>query len=190
VLDAAYLLDTIARDVVETNDACLIDEGCVSGLGQRRVVRFGSRTGNVGTADLRLGRAEAGNPYWTYDTCHESYDLVGFGAYELFDANTGALARTGAKNGFCIRGSEPWALEGGPSCGSYDCNEQGIAQGCADNYGSELQCQWIDITDLPDGAYTLRVTINASRTIEELDYANNTVDVGLEILDEAVRVLR
>jgi hypothetical protein len=115
---------------------------------------------------------------------------VGFGAYELFDANTGALVLTGAKNGFCIRGSEPWALEGGPSCKSYDCNEQGIGQGCADNYGSELQCQWIDITDLPAGAYMLRVTINASRAIAELDYANNTVDINLEVSDDAVSVLR
>jgi hypothetical protein len=190
VLDAAYLIDTIARDIVQTDDMCLMKEGCVTGLGERRVIRFGSRTGNIGNADFLLGKPEAGNPYWTYDACHDSYDLAGFAFYELFDANTGARVVTGAKNAFCLRDSEPWALEGGPFCGSYDCVGQGIGQGCADNYGSELQCQWVDITGLPPGVYTLRVTINANRDIAELDYGNNVVNVAVEILDDAVLVSR
>jgi hypothetical protein len=188
VLDAAYLVDTTIEDVVDTDDVCLMNEGCVTGLGERRVVRFGSRTGNIGTADFLLGRPEAGNPFWTYDACQDAYDLVGFAFYELFDA-TGARVLTGVKNGFCIRDSEPWLLEGGPSCRSFDCNGQGIGQGCADNYGSELQCQWVDITGVPAGTYTLRVTVNANRQIAELDYSNNVVSVNLEILDSSVRVL-
>lgn len=188
VLDAAYLVDTTIEDVVETDDECLLNEGCVTGLGSRRVVRFGSRTGNIGTADFLLGRPEAGNAYWTYDACHDAYDLVGFAFYELFDA-AGVRVLTGVKNGFCIRDSEPWELEGGPFCRSFDCNGQGIGQGCADNYGSELQCQWVDITGLPAAAYLLRVTVNANRSIAELDYSNNVVEVNLEIRDDGVRVL-
>jgi hypothetical protein len=188
VLDAAYLIDTTIEDVVVTDDQCLLNEGCVTGLGERRVVRFGSRTGNIGTADFLLGRPEASNPYWTYDACHETYDLVGFAFYELFDA-AGVRVLTGVKNGFCIRDSEPWELEGGPSCRSFDCNGQGIGQGCADNYGSELQCQWVDITGLSAGTYRLRVTVNANRNIAELDYANNVVEVNLEILADSVRVV-
>jgi len=188
VLDAAYLIDTTIEDTIDTDDVCLMNEGCVTGLGERRVVRFGSRTGNIGTADFLLGRPEAGNPFWTYDACHDAYDLVGFAFYELLDA-TGAVVLTGVKNGFCIRDSEPWELEGGPFCRSFDCNGQGIGQGCADNYGSELQCQWVDITGVPAGAYTLRVTVNANRATAELDYSNNVVTVNLEILDDAVRVM-
>jgi hypothetical protein len=188
VLDAAYLIDTTIEDVIETDDECLVKEGCVRGLGERRVVRFGSRTGNLGSADFVLGKPEAGNPFWTYDACHDTYDLVGFAFYELFDA-TGTPVLTGAKNGFCIRDSEPWELEGGPFCRAFDCNGQGISQGCADNYGSELQCQWVDITGLPPGSYRLRVTVNASRSIAELDYSNNVVEVNLDVRDDAVRVL-
>ena len=188
VLDAAYLIDTTIEDTVDTDDECLLNEGCVTGLGERRVVRFGSRTGNIGTADFLLGRPEAGNPFWTYDACQQAYDLVGFAFYELFDA-TGVRVLTGVKNGFCIRDSEPWELEGGPSCRSFDCNGQGIGQGCADNYGSELQCQWVDITGVPAGSYLLRVTVNANRSIAELDYSNNIVEVNLEIRDDGVRVL-
>jgi hypothetical protein len=188
VLDAAYLIDTTVEDIVDTDDACLLNEGCVTGLGERRVVRFGSRTGNIGSADFLLGRPEASNPYWTYDACHEAYDLVGFAFYELFDA-TGTRVLTGVKNGFCIRDSEPWELEGELYCGAFDCNGQGISQGCADNYGSELQCQWVDITGVPAGTYLLRVTVNANRSIAELDYSNNVVEINLEIRDDGLRVL-
>ncbi|HTV21353.1 MAG TPA: lysyl oxidase family protein [Polyangiaceae bacterium] len=188
VLDAAYLIDTTIEDTINIADACLMNEGCVTGLGERRIVRFGSRTGNIGTAAFLLGKPEEGNPFWTYDACQDSYDLVGFAFYELFDS-AGTRVLTGVKNGFCIRDSEPWELEGGPSCRDYDCNRQGIDVGCADNYGSELQCQWVDITGLPAGDYSLRVTVNANRATAELDYSNNVVNVNLQILDDEVRVL-
>jgi len=190
VLDAAYLLDTTIEDQIETDDVCLMNEGCVTGLGQRRVVRFGTRTGNLGTAAFLLGSPDESNPLWTFDSCHEAFELVGFARYELLDATTGALVLTGVKQGFCMRDSEPWELEGGPGCRDYDCTRQGIAQGCADNYGSELQCQWVDITDVPSGAYTLRVVINYSQQMPELDYSNNAVTIDLQITDDAVQVGR
>jgi hypothetical protein len=193
VLDAAYLLDTTLEDTVQTDDVCLLNEGCVTGLGERRVVRFGSRTGNLGTAPLELGNPAAdGSPYWAFDSCHETYDMFGFARYELLAADTGQVVLTGTKSNFCLRDSEPWAEGDGTSCFAYtyDCANQGITPGCADNYGSELACQWVDITDVPAGAYTLRVTVNASRAIAELDYANNVVEVSLEIAADAVRVQR
>jgi hypothetical protein len=190
VLDAAYLLDTTAEDRVQIDNDCLLAEGCVTGLGERRVVRFGSRTGNVGSADLRLGAPSAENPYYAFDACEGQYTLVGFARYELLSGATGEPVTTGGKNGFCIRDSEPFASEGGPRCASFDCSLQGIGQGCADNYGSSLECQWVDITDVPDGSYTLRVTLNAGLAIAEVDYNNNVVEVPLEITHDAVLVER
>lgn len=190
VLDAAYLVDTTVEDRVETDDQCLVNEGCVTGLGERRVVRFGSRMGNLGTAPFDLGAPVAGNPFWALDSCHEAYELSGFARYELLDVS-GAVVLTGAKSGYCVRDSEPWPLDvANIDCYSYDCNGQGITPGCADNYGSELQCQWVDITGVPEGDYTLRVTINASRSIPELGYENNRVDVSLQIRDDGVNVVR
>ena len=34
----------------------------------------------------------------------------------------------------------------------------GISPGCSDQYASNYDCQWIDITDLPDGDYWLTVS--------------------------------
>jgi hypothetical protein len=188
VLDAAYLIDTVEEDRVTIENRCLIVAGCVSGLGQRRVVRFGSRTGNVGNADLRLGTPSPANPYYTFDACQEEFSLMGFARYELLAASSGEVVATGIKNGFCIRDSEPYELEGGPRCATYDCNRQGIGRGCSDNYGSSLECQWLDITDVSSGAYTLRVMLNASFALAELDYSNNVVEVPLRIGESRVSV--
>lgn len=188
VLDAAYLVDTIALDVVDVEDPCLLQEGCVTGLGERRVVRFGSRTGNVGTADFVLGSPGADNPLWTANTCQMTFDLVGFARYELIDLATGDRVLAGAKSGFCIADAETWVPESGASCEVYDCYRQGISRDCADNYGASLECQWVDVTDVPPGAYELRVTINADRNVPELDYSNNLVTVPVQLTGDAVTV--
>ena len=63
----------------------------------------------------------------------------------------------------------------------YSCLRQGISRGWADVYTSDLPCQWIDVTDLPPGRYTLRLVVNPLRTLPESDYDNNlfTIDVQL-----------
>lgn len=189
VLDADYLIDTTVLDTVTIDDMCLLADGCVTGLGERKVVRFGTRTGNLGSGDLMLGAAQAGNPFWTHNTCRDSYDLVGFARYTLTDRATNAEVVTGAKNGFCIADADHYA-DGSGFCDVYDCENQGISVGCADNYGSELECQWVDITGVPPGAYELRVTLNADRSVPELDYENNVVRVQLDIGDSDLGVSR
>ena len=39
--------------------------------------------------------------------------------------------------------------------GRYDCTYQGISAGCSDVYDAALQCQWIDITGIPNGRYVI-----------------------------------
>jgi hypothetical protein len=189
VLDAEYLIDTTTLDTVTVEDVCQLEEACVTGLGERKVVRFGSRTGNVGNADFVLGVARADNPLWTRNTCRDSFDLVGFARYALLDRATNEEVVVGAKNGFCIADADHYVEEFG-FCNVYDCEHQGIGQGCADNYGSELECQWIDITDVAPGAYELRVTINADRSVPELGYDNNVVRVQLDIGENELQVVR
>jgi hypothetical protein len=189
VLDADYLIDTTTLDTVTVEDVCQLQEGCVTGLGERKVVRFGSRTGNVGNADFVLGVAREDNPLWTRNTCRDSFDLVGFARYALLDRSTNEEVVVGAKSGFCIADADHYVDDFG-FCNVYDCEHQGIGQGCADNYGSELECQWIDITDVKPGAYELRVTINADRSVPELGYDNNVVRVQLDIGENELQVVR
>jgi hypothetical protein len=190
VLDAAYLLDTTALDVVTVDDPCSLQEQCVTGLGERRVVRFGSRMGNIGRADFVLGDPDQDNPLWTFDSCQMSFNLVGFSRYELRDAASGELVLRGTKRGFCISDPEQWILESGAICEQYDCNHQGISPGCADNYGSSLPCQWVDVTDVPSGKYELQVGVNSDHQVLEQNYANNVVTLRIQLTDDELQVER
>jgi len=190
VLDAAYLLDTTTLDTVSVDDPCALQEQCVTGLGQRRVVRFGSRMGNIGSADFVLGDPDQDNPLWTFDTCKMSFNLIGFSRYELRDAASGEVVLRGTKQGFCISDPEPWIPESGAICEQYDCNTQGISPGCADNYGSSLPCQWVDVTDIPSGTYELEVSVNSDRQVAEQGYANNVVTLRIALAADGLQVER
>jgi hypothetical protein len=65
--------------------------------------------------------------------------------------------------------------------------ERGGSGGYADTYAVGLPCQWIDITGVPPGDYTLRILLNQPRAdsllppLVERDYGNNIHEVGVTI---------
>jgi hypothetical protein len=188
IIDGAYLTATIEQDIVDASaDLCLFNEGCVTGDGPRRVVRFGTRSANVGTADVVVGAPLADNPLWEFDACHEHFHFEGYARYDLIDAATGAVLPIGNKNGFCLQDLDVWTSSA--QCDRYNCDYQGISVGCADVYTPDLDCQWIDITDVAPGNYELVVTVNTDGSIRELSTLNNTASVSLEILKETIRLL-
>ena len=68
-------------------------------------------------------------------------------------------------------------------------SEQGISAGCFDIYGSSLQCQWIDITDIGDGLYELIVTTNPEGEVDETDLTNNSASVVVSLVGDEVTVV-
>ncbi len=188
---AEYMGDTISIDYVdvEEND-CLIDEGCVNGTGTRKVLRFGTQVGNIGYA-FHLGVPPGPNFHW--DECHGHYHYEEYADYLLLDPLTGDPAALGHKNGFCLLDSGVFDQDIvdaiGTNCDTYNCSNQGIGAGCMDIYGANLSCQWIDITDTPDGTYDVVVELNPGRTIEELTYDNNTATVTVEVIGDSVTLI-
>ena len=68
----------------------------------------------------------------------------------------------------------------------YSCNYMGITAGCADIYDAGLDCQWLDITDIPDGDYVFVAVVNVDLAKDALgraekDTINNYAQVCINI---------
>jgi hypothetical protein len=158
--------------------SCEVQEACVGGPGERRLLAFSTLIWNVGPADLFFGDP-AGNPNYELSPCHGHYHLQGFAAYELLDG-AGRVVLAGHKQGFCVQDSE--ALPGTIAQKQYgDCAHQGLTPGWGDLYAAGLPCQWIDITGVAPGAYQLRVTANPDRLFQEARLDNNAATVAVVI---------
>ena len=59
--------------------------------------------------------------------------------------------------------------------------QMGITPGFADVYPWFVADQYIDVTNVPDGTYILRATVNQSRRIRETDYLNNAAQACVDI---------
>jgi len=182
-IDQLVFEESILFDSIEQNDACLIAEGCLRGPGLRYIVRFSTLIKNIGDADYIIGSPEENLTSFSNNNCHQHYHHLGYAEYLLFAGN-GDPEPIGFKNGFCVQDSEcPTSLQ------RYFCNYMGITAGCEDLYGNDILCQWVDITDVPDGQYTLVARINWSRLpdirgFHESSYDNNWAQVCIEITRE------
>jgi hypothetical protein len=161
----------VTEDTFDGSD-CEIVEGCVSTAGTRKLLRFDTVTENIGTADLDLGPvppAGVSSGIYVWSPCHMHHHVMGFADYTVSDGS--GVVATGRKQGFCIEDSEqvlPRVSDG------YTCMHQGITPGWADVYSRYTGCQWVDVTDVPSGTYTLTVTIDQTHIIPDSDPTNNT----------------
>lgn len=151
-------------------------------LHRRRLLRFSSSTWNFGTADFRpMARKED----WEWHLCHMHYHSMHvFASYDLVDEHHNRVAQ-GHKASFCLEDVQ--CLPGTEK--RYQCTgfgDQGISVGCADDYLHDIDCQWIDITDVPPGKYFFKVHINPQNLIAELDYSNNAVLCEVEYTGYAI----
>ncbi len=162
------------------DDDCAIAEGCILTGGWRRLLEFDLTTPNYGTADLKFGDP-TNNPLFHYSDCHQHYHFDGYAKYTLLDSGGNETAE-GHKQAFCLEDFEPWTSDARAHA-RYNCNNQGISKGWADTYGGYLPCQWIDITDVPAGTYTVHAAVNFEGIIPELDYSNNTADATYTVVD-------
>ncbi|MBK8500381.1 MAG: hypothetical protein IPL52_16570 [Flavobacteriales bacterium] len=187
-MDQPRLQSTLTLQQVNITDNCAPAEGCVRALGQRYVLRFATRINNIGSMDYYIGSPSSQPQMFTTNNCHGHAHYAGYADYLLFDQSGNAVP-AGFKNGYCVIdvGCTPGHT------GQFGCSNMGITAGCYDEYGTGTTCNWIDITDVPDGTYTLVLRTNWQQAPDalgrhETSYANNFAQVCINITRNAQNV--
>ena len=178
--------NSLQRSTV-TSSNCMVAEQCLTGYGTRTVIRFTTDIRNVGQTDYFIGNPQTHPGQFNTNNCHNHAHYEGYAEYVLYPRpTTGARIPIGFKNGFCVMD-----LDCPPGMAKYGCSFMGITAGCGDIYGRGLDCQWIDITDVTDGAYILATKVNWSQSPDalgryELTYANNWAQVCINIYTDSL----
>ncbi|XP_056268255.1 lysyl oxidase homolog 1 isoform X2 [Pseudoliparis swirei] len=159
---------------------CAAEEKCLSSsaykpettdLDLRVLLRFPQRVKNKGTADFMPNRP---HHTWEWHSCHQHYHSMDeFSHYDLLEVNTGRKVAEGHKASFCL---EDTTCDFG-HLKRYACttHTQGLSPGCYDTYNADIDCQWIDITDIQPGKYILKIQVNPKFLVMESDFTNNMV---------------
>jgi hypothetical protein len=161
-----------------STSSCAVVEGLIQ-PGLRKIVRFATESRNGGAADLHMG-SPVGNPLFEYSSCHGHYHFHDYVDQRL--KNGATVVATGLKVAHCLTDSIRWD-SGANASSVYNCTDQGIQVGWADIYRASLDGQWIDVTGVPAGSYTLELEVNPDRIIEEANYSNNITQLTLQITD-------
>ncbi|MGH0115245.1 UNVERIFIED_CONTAM: hypothetical protein FKN15_006673 [Acipenser sinensis] len=148
----------------------------------RVLLRFPQRVKNQGTADFMPNRPRH---TWEWHSCHQHYHSMDeFSHYDLLDTATGRKVAEGHKASFCL---EDTTCDFG-HLKRYACTShtQGLSPGCYDTYNADIDCQWIDITDVHPGNYILKLQVNPKYTVLESDFTNNVVRCNIHYTGRVV----
>lgn len=162
---------------------CAMEENCVASEAykiqqlykenwtyfSRKLLRFTTTAKNIGNADFRPALPKQ---LWEWHLCHRHYHSMEiFATFDIYDMN-GHKKAQGHKASFCLEDNQ---CDNGivPNYRCANFGDQGISVNCTDVYKHTIDCQWIDITELPENTYILKVAINPEFKVPEISFENN-----------------
>jgi hypothetical protein len=175
------VIDPYLSTEVFQEGMCEVEEGLIT-PGVHRLLRFTTESRNVGGTDMLVPTPEQRPDLFEFQECHGHFHFLGFASYRLLNG-MGEEVAAGRKVSFCLLDTVRWDSASNPHP-VYNCSVQGIQAGWSDVYDAGLPGQWIDITGLAAGTYTLEITMNPEQAIEEANYTNNTTSIQVEITED------
>jgi hypothetical protein len=166
-------------------DACVIAEGCVNAPGDRKLLKFTTAIGNYGGSAAVIPGPDTA-PELYHENCDGDLELSDFAVFELLDP-TGTTVTVGRKQSFFLVDVNPVCLGGAPETVYFP--DRGVSPGWADVYTADVDCQWLDVTDVPDGRYTLRVTVDTQHLVDQDDVLPDTASVDIELAGDRVSTI-
>ena len=116
--------------------------------------------------------------FWLTTVCskivHQLIELCTlqvFAHFDIMDFHGNRIAE-GHKASFCLEDNDCT----GPYEAKYDCEnygDQGITPGCKDIYHANIDCQWLDVSELDTGTYIFQMAINPEFKVAEKTFENN-----------------
>lgn len=153
---------------------------CVLGTGDRRLLRFDAILDNIGEGDIFLGDPFVLIDDFVQGTCSTAgVQYVPAMSFSLRNGNV--IVSQGETFGSCLSDmvrTDPNAA----ATATYDCDAlTGISAGWTHRNAGSSPCQWVDITDVAPGPYTLRIELNTEDTLAEANYDNNVIEVPFTV---------
>ncbi|XP_076308239.1 lysyl oxidase homolog 3A-like [Tachypleus tridentatus] len=177
---------------------CAMEENCLSSSAyqlqkekrygylfeKRKLLRFTARIGNVGTADFRPFLPKHA---WEWHSCHLHYhSMEVFAHFDIIDMQGNKVAE-GHKASFCLE--DNYCRRGARkkyACVNY--GDQGISVGCTDTYLHNIDCQWVDLTDLTAGNYYFKLSVNPEFKVPEMRFDNNVARCNLSYNNVSAKI--
>ncbi|MDZ4681686.1 MAG: lysyl oxidase family protein [Saprospiraceae bacterium] len=160
---------------------CQVAEGCLLGTGVRQLLYYGVTIWNYGNQPYYPGTPTNNPSAYEWAECHGHFHYMGFAESYLYDENLQQVDFA-QKTSYAIVNTNclPGVTPNGPA----------LAPGCGDTYPAGYACQWVDITDIAPGNYTLVLRVNSPHLPDylgriETNFDNNAVQVCLYIGVEA-----
>jgi len=184
VINSTRMMEEVAIEEKNfDNTSCSWLDRCIEKPGLRRLLKFSFEILNQGLASFDFPSAGQNPHLYPYSACRDSIYLDKFVDFYLLNLN-GDVVLTRRKKVYCSIETHRFFDGHNIDCYKYNpCYEESIVPGWSAVYKTEaeIDCQYLDITDIAPGDYKLVVSVNTYRIVMEISYENNFASVNVTI---------